>query len=142
MLSRNKRITKTRGLRVFKFEMIAKDCDIYQRDFQSWGLTPTEGKKHVMFLTETFVKIKDFINKLRNNDVSFSYEDITESVMLMINVDPLLYRAYKYNEAFKWSIDQIRLERLTQDDILDKISEYGEKSLDDIDLKILKKVLN
>jgi hypothetical protein len=55
----------------------------------------------------------------------------------MIDVDPLLHRVYKYNEIFKWSIDQIRIQNLNTDDVLDKINEYGRDSLDDIDLKIL-----
>ncbi len=138
MLARNKRISNITGLYVFKFEMIAKDCDLSQKDYQSWGLTPTEGKKHIMFLTETLVKINDFIAKLKYNDVSFTYEDITNSALLMVNVDPLFRRAYEYNESFRWSIDQIRINRLSQDDILDKISEYGENSLDHIDIKLLK----
>jgi hypothetical protein len=137
MLPKNKRITNTLGLVVFKFEMIAKDCEIDQRDFQSWGLTPTEGKRHIMFLTETPQKINEYISKLTSEGVSFSYVDITKSVVKMIDVDPLLHRVYKYNEIFKWSIDQIRIQNLNTDDVLDKINEYGKDSLDDIDLKVL-----
>jgi hypothetical protein len=140
MLARNKRLNNTIGLDIFKFEMIAKDCNIHQRDFQSWGLNPTEGKRHIIFLTETPQKINEFISKLISEGVSFSYENITQSVIKMINVDPLLYRAYKYNSVFKWSIDQIRKRRLKQDDILDKISEYGKDSLDDVDIEILKNI--
>jgi hypothetical protein len=137
MLPENKRITNTLGLVVFKFEMIAKDCEIDQRDFQSWGLTPTEGKRHIIFLTETPQKTNEYISKLVSEGVSFSYTDITQSVVKMIDVDPLLHRVYKYNEIFKWSIDQIRIQNLNTDDVLDKINEYGRDSLDDIDLKIL-----
>ena len=137
MLPKNRRITNTLGLSVFKFEMIAKDCEIDQRDFQSWGLTPTEGKRHIMFLTETPQKINEYISKLASEGVSFSYTDITQSVVKMVDVDPLLHRAYKYNEIFKWSIDQIRIQNLNTDDVLDKINEYGRDSLDDIDLKVL-----
>ena len=140
MLPKNKRITNTLGLNVFKFEMIAKDCEIDQRDFQSWGLTPTEGKRHIIFLTETPQKINEYISKLASEGVSFSYTDITQSVVRMTDVDPLLHRAYKYNETFKWSIDQIRVQNLNYDDVLDKINEYGKDSLDDIDLKILQNV--
>ena len=139
MLPENKRITNTLGLVVFKFEMIAKDCEI-ERDFQSWGLTPTEGKRHIIFLTETPQKINEYISKLASEGVSFSYKDITQSVVMMIDVDPLLHRAYKYNEIFKWSIDQIRFQNLNYDDVLDKINEFGKDSLDDIDLKILQNV--
>ncbi len=53
MLPKNKKITNTLGLSVFEFEMIAKDCEINPKDFQSWGLTPSEGKRHIVFLTET-----------------------------------------------------------------------------------------
>jgi hypothetical protein len=137
MLPKNKRITNTIGLVVFKFEMIAKDCEIDQRDFQSWGLTPTEGKRHIIFLTETPQKTNEYISKLVSEGVSFSYTDITQSVVKMVDVDPLLHRVYKYNEIFKWSIDQIRIQNLNTDDVLDKINEYGRDSLDDIDLKIL-----
>lgn len=137
MLPENKRITNTLGLVVFKFEMIAKDCEIDQKDFQSWGLTPTEGKRHIIFLTETPQKTNEYISKLVSEGVSFSYTDITQSVVKMIDVDPLLHRVYKYNEIFKWSIDQIRIQNLNTDDVLDKINEYGRDSLDDIDLKIL-----
>jgi hypothetical protein len=56
---------------------------------------------------------------------------------MMIDVDPLLHRVYKYNEIFKWSIDQIRIQNLNIDDVLDKINEYGKDSLDDIDLRVL-----
>ena len=140
MLPKNKRITNTIGLVVFKFEMIAKDCEIDQRDFQSWGLTPTEGKRHIIFLTETPQKINEYISKLASEGVSFSYTDITQSVVRMIDVDALLHRAYKYNEIFKWSIDQIRFQNLNYDDVLDKINEFGKDSLDDIDLKILQNV--
>jgi len=138
MLPRNRRLDNTIGLVVFKFEMIAKDCNIQQREFQSWGLTPTEGKRHIVFLTETPQKVNEFISKLISDGVSFSYNDITKSVIKMIDVDPLLYRAYRYNSIFRWCINQIRLENLNTDDILDKINQYGEKSLDDIDLMILK----
>jgi hypothetical protein len=138
MIANNRRIKKTNNLLVFKFEMIAKDCDINQRDFQSWGLTPTEGKKHVMFLTETIDKINYFISILISNGVVFSYKDITNSVLLMINVDNLFRRAYDYNESFKWSIDTLRFNKLSQDDVLDKINKYGKKSLDHIDIKLLK----
>jgi hypothetical protein len=137
MLPKNKKITNTLGLAVFKFEMIAKDCEIDQRDFQSWGLTPTEGKRHIIFLTETPQKTNEYISKLVSEGVSFSYVDITKSVVRMTDVDPLLHRAYKYNEIFKWSIDQIRIQNLNADDVLDKINEYGKDSLDDIDLKVL-----
>jgi hypothetical protein len=137
MLAKNKRITNTLGLVVFKFEMIAKDCEIDQRDFQSWGLTPTEGKRHIIFLTETPQKTNEYISKLTSEGVSFSYTDITQSVVMMIDVDPLLHRVYKYNEIFKWSIDQIRIQNLNIDDVLDKINEYGKDSLDDIDLRVL-----
>jgi hypothetical protein len=140
MLPKNKRITNTIGLVVFKFEMIAKDCEIDQRDFQSWGLTPTEGKRHIIFLTETPQKTNEYISKLVSEDVSFSYTDITQSVIRMIDVDPLLHRVYKYNEIFKWSIDQIRIQNLNYDDVLDKINEFGKDSLDDIDLKVLQNV--
>ena len=140
MLAKNKRITNTLGLVVFKFEMIAKDCEIDQRDFQSWGLTPTEGKRHIIFLTETPQKINEYISKLTSEGVSFSYKDITQSVVRMTDVDPLLHRAYKYNEIFKWSIDQIRFQNLNYDDVLDKINEFGKDSLDDIDLKVLQNV--
>ena len=140
MLPKNKRITNTIGLVVFKFEMIAKDCEIDQRDFQSWGLTPTEGKRHIIFLTETPQKINEYISKLASEGVSFSYTDITQSVVRMIDVDALLHRAYKYNEIFKWSIDQIRFQNLNYDDVLDKINEFGKDSLDDIDLKVLQNV--
>ena len=139
MLPENKRITNTLGLVVFKFEMIAKDCEI-ERDFQSWGLTPTEGKRHIIFLTETTQKTNEYISKLVSEGVSFSYTDITQSVVKMIDVDPLLRRAYKYNEIFKWSIDQIRFQNLNYDDVLDKINEFGKDSLDDIDLKVLQNV--
>lgn len=137
MLPKNKKITNTLGLAVFKFEMIAKDCEIDQRDFQSWGLTPTEGKRHIIFLTETPQKTNEYISKLVSEGVSFSYADITKSVVRMTDVDPLLHRAYKYNEIFKWSIDQIRIQNLNADDVLDKINEYGMDSLDDIELKVL-----
>lgn len=137
MLPKNKRITNTLGLVVFKFEMIAKDCEIDRREFQSWGLTPTEGKRHIIFLTETLQKTNEYISKLVSEGVSFSYSDITQSVVKMVDVDSLLHRAYKYNEVFKWSIDQIRIQNLNTDDVLDKINEYGKGSLDDIDLKIL-----
>jgi hypothetical protein len=137
MLPKNRRITNTLGLTVFKFEMIAKDCEIDQRDFQSWGLTPTEGKRHIIFLTETPQKTNEYISKLTSEGVSFSYTDITQSVVMMIDVDPLLHRVYKYNEIFKWSIDQIRIQNLNIDDVLDKINEYGKDSLDDIDLRVL-----
>ena len=140
MLPKNRRITNTLGLSVFKFEMIAKDCEIDQRDFQSWGLTPTEGKRHIIFLTETTQKTNEYISKLVSEGVSFSYTDITQSVVKMIDVDPLLRRAYKYNEIFKWSIDQIRFQNLNYDDVLDKINEFGKDSLDDIDLKVLQNV--
>lgn len=140
MLPENKRITNIHGLVVFKFEMIAKDCEIDQRDFQSWGLTPTEGKRHIIFLTETPQKINEYISKLVSEGVSFSYTDITQSVVKMVDVDPLLHRVYKYNEVFKWSIDQIRIQNLNYDDVLDKINEFGKDSLDDIDLKVLQNV--
>jgi hypothetical protein len=140
MLPKNKRITNTLGLVVFKFEMIAKDCEIDQRDFQSWGLTPTEGKRHIIFLTETLQKTNEYISKLTSEGVSFSYTDITQSVVKMIDVDPLLHRVYKYNEIFKWSIDQIRIQNLDYDDVLDKINELGMNSLDEVELQVLKNV--
>lgn len=140
MFPENKRITNTIGLVVFKFEMIAKDCEIDQRDFQSWGLNPTEGKRHIIFLTETPQKTNEYISKLTSEGVSFSYTDITQSVIKMIDVDPLLHRVYKYNEIFKWSIDQIRIQNLNYNDVLDKINEHGMDSLDDIDLKILQTI--
>jgi hypothetical protein len=138
MISRNKKILNSLGVHVFKFEMIAKDCDLFQKDFQSWGLIPSEGKKHVMFLTETQSKLNQFITILDINNVNFNYKDITNSIIYMMDLDPLFKRAYDYNSSFKWSIDKIRRSKLTIDDVLDKINIYGELSLDNIDKEILK----
>lgn len=140
MYPRNKNLVRTIGIQVFRFEMIAKDCDIPEREFQTWGLNPTEGKKHVIFLTDTDLKVKEYSQLLTLNGVNFKFEDITLSVITMNNVDKLLLRAYNYNEKFKNVIDQIRLQYLTCDLVLDKICQFGKQSLDHIDLQVLRSI--
>ena len=140
MQPRNQRITDYTGLVIFRFEMIAKDCDIHPKEFLSWGLNPSEGKRHILFITEPISRIDKLIYRLNENEVDFTYSDITKSVLKMRNVDPLLLRAYNYNEIFKSCIDKIRLSHLDYDDVLDKINESGLESLDEVDLTVLKNV--
>ena len=140
MHPRNQTLSRTNGINVIRFEMIAKDCEIPQRDFQTWGLTPSEGKRHIVFLTDTDQKIREYISLLNLNGVDFKYTDISQSVVKMSDVDPLLLRAYTYNEKFRSVIDNFRSRNLSVDDVLDKVSQFGQLSLDEVELKVLKNV--
>jgi len=140
MQPRNRNLFRTTGIKVVRFEMIAKDCDIFQKDFQTWGLNPTEGKRHILFLTDTEQKIKEYIILLELNSIEFNYEDITDSVIAMTDVDPLLLRAYKYNPKFKTIINEFRSKNLSIDDVLDKVSQFGQSSLDEVELQVLKNI--
>lgn len=140
MIPRNQRITDYTNTVIFRFEMIAKDCDIHPKEFWSWGLNPSEGKRHIVFITEPIYRIDSLISRLNENQVNFTYSDITKSVLRMRNVDPLFLRAYNYNEIFKSCVDKIRLNHLHYDDVLDKINETGVDSLDEVDLTVLKNV--
>ena len=116
MHPRNQTLSRTNGINVIRFEMIAKDCEIPQRDFQTWGLTPSEGKRHIVFLTDTDQKIREYISLLNLNGVDFKYTDISQSVVKMSDVD------------------------LSVDDVLDKVSQFGQLSLDEVELQVLKNV--
>lgn len=140
MVPRNQRLSRKRGIKVFRFEMIAKDCEILQRDFQTWGLNPKEGKRHILFLTDTDQKVKEYISLLNSNGIEFIQRDITQSVIKMSDVDPLLLRAYTYNEKFRDIIDNFRSENLSIDNVLDKINQFGQSSLDEIELQVLKNI--
>jgi hypothetical protein len=140
MHPRNQNLSRTVGIKVFRFEMIAKDCDITQRDFQTWGLNPSEGKRHILFLTDTEQKIKEYIILLELNSIQYELKDITDSVITMTDVDPLLLRAYTYNPKFKNIIDNFRSENLSVDDVLDKVSQFGQSSLDEVELQVLKNI--
>lgn len=140
MHPRNQNLSRTVGIKVFRFEMIAKDCDIPQRDFQTWGLNPSEGKRHILFLTDTEQKIKEYIILLDLNSIQYELKDITDSVITMTDVDPLLLRAYTYNPKFKNIIDNFRSENLSVDDVLDKVSQFGQSSLDEVELQVLKNI--
>ncbi len=140
MHPRNQILSRTNGINIIRFEMIGKDCEIPQRDFQTWGLNPSEGKRHIVFLTDTDQKIRQYISLLNLNGVDFKYTDITKSVIKMSDVDPLLLRAYTYNEKFRTIIDEFRSKNLSVDDVLDKVSQFGQSSLDEVELQVLKNV--
>ena len=91
-----------------------------------------------IFIRLSDSKVNDICNTFRKHGFEFNIDEVTEFV---INGD--MQKMYPEVEALTPLIfETFRLDNTNVDDILDKISEKGIESLDDIDKKVLEKAKN